>query len=218
MAVAEITANKEGWEASQCFELKFWRESWPYRDWDFPRIQELRHGDAEWLMRKLNFPKTGPRTFQDFEGTCLEVGCGPLGFFELVENVETTAIDTLMGPYAKHLSFSTLGKRGNSTYLDQDIAEIKDQFDFVVCSNVLDHTGDWIEFLEMLVERVKPGGQLLLMTDTRGAPIEGHTQVYTPSQLRRVLVHMKAKEFLHFRIEDPVNGHCDKQVYCRVKF
>lgn len=213
----EITANKEGWKDSQEFELRFWRESWPYREWDLPRLQDLRHGDATWLLTNLGFKVSGRYSFEGFQGTCLEVGCGPLGFFELVEGVETTSIDTLMGPYAKHLSFSTLGRRGNATYLDIDIADVEDRFDFVVCSNVLDHTGDWIEFLELLISRVAPGGQLLLMTDTRGKPIEGHTQVYTPAQLMRVIKHMGATRILHQHEQDPANGHCDKQVFCRIQ-
>lgn len=214
---ATITANKEGWKDSQIFELKFWRESWPYRDWELDRLQELRHGDAKWLLSNMGFKPSGEYSFEGFQGRCLEVGCGPLGFFELVEGVETTAIDTLMGPYSRHLSFSTLGRRGNATYLDVDISDVSERFDFVVCSNVLDHTSDWVEFLELLTSKVSRGGQLILMTDTRGYPVEGHTQVFTPDQLMRVLKYMGGEEVLHYHVQDSKDGHCDKQLFCRVK-
>ncbi|WP_410963477.1 methyltransferase domain-containing protein, partial [Salmonella sp. SAL04292] len=59
------------------------------------------------------------------------------------------------------------------------VADIESAFDFVVCSNVLDHTADWIQFLIDCVGRLRTGGELLLVTDSRGVPAIGHTQIFS---------------------------------------
>lgn len=210
-----ITANPEGWATSQDFELNFWKHRWPYRHLPLPELQTLRHGDAKWLMKNLGFAAQGERAFDGFKGTVLEVGCGPIGFFELAEDVRVTAIDSLMGAYAREIPYSLLGPRGSATYIDRGLEHIDQTFDFVVCSNVLDHTADWMEFLEELVLRVAPGGELLMMTDTRGKPILGHTQVFAPAQLRRALRWLGLTVEKHYRVEESKNDHCDYRVFAR---
>lgn len=215
VAEAKITANPEGWATSQNFELEFWKNRWPYRHLPLNELQNLRHADAKWLLRNVGFAPLNEYEFEGFAGNVLEVGCGPIGFFELTQGVKATAIDSLMGAYAREISYSTLGERGNATYLDKGLQEIQSTFDFVVCSNVLDHTADWMEFLEELVKRVGPEGQLILMTDTRGKPMLGHTQVFSPDQLRRSLRWLGLAAEHHFRVEPSKNDHCDFKVFSR---
>ncbi len=209
------SANAEHWGESQEYELKFWKERWPYRHHEVSALQELRRGDAKWFLTNLGFTQTGPDSFEGFTGTVLEVGAGPIGFFELAEGIECTANDSLMEAYARELPYSTLGKRGSTTYVREGLAEISGQFRFVVCSNVLDHTGDWMEFLELLTQRVAPGGELLLMTDSRGIPIEGHTQIFTPEQLFRAVRWLG---FRHVKCSNVIKinrRHCDATVFLR---
>ena len=101
-----------------------------------------------------------------------------------------------MAAYATHIPFSTIGTRGSTTYIDQAVEDIRDTFDFVVCSNVLDHTGDWIDFLAHCCNRVGAGGELLLFTNSRGAPTPGHTQIFSPPQLLKVIELLGAKRFV----------------------
>jgi 2-polyprenyl-3-methyl-5-hydroxy-6-metoxy-1,4-benzoquinol methylase len=178
-------------------------------------MQELRHGDGTWLLKNLNMPPNGPHSFEGFTGSVLEVGCGPIGFFELTEGVEVLAIDSLMAAYAREIPYSTLGRRGSSTYAATLLQDITDKFRFVVCSNVLDHTADWMEFLELLANRVEPNGQLLLMSDTRGYPAAGHTQVFTPSQCQRALRWLGLTKSYYFRFESFANAHADHRVFAR---
>lgn len=205
-----VTANPDGWAAAQEFELRYWRESWPYRHLPLTDLQAHRHEVACWFLNEMGFTAVpGSNTFSDFQGSVLEVGCGPLGFFELVEGVEVVAQDSLMSAYADHLPFSTLGKRGSVTYSDEPVDQIAGLFDFVVCSNVLDHTADWIQFLKEICHRVKPdGGELLLFTDSRGVPCEGHTQIFSPSQLISVLELLGANHFPVHTVETRTD-HCD---------
>jgi 2-polyprenyl-3-methyl-5-hydroxy-6-metoxy-1,4-benzoquinol methylase len=216
--VAGVTANPNGWTSSQSYELLFWRDEWPYRDRPLEEIQKIRHDDAAWFLGQMGFKQTSGYSFDGFEGSVLEVGSGPVGFFELVEGVDVTAQDTLMGAYAELLTFSTLGRRGSSFYTQQPIHLLTDKYKYVVCSNVLDHTADWIEFLRDCCARVQPQGELLIVTDSRGAPMEGHTQVFSPQQLRLLLQILGAKSFAVDRTEGVSDTHRDFRNYLRVAF
>lgn len=217
-ASATPTANPEGWVDSQSFELRFWRDNWPYRHLPIEELQAMRHGDAVWFLGHMGFKQIGPRRFAGFEGEVLEVGSGPIGFFELIEGAQVTSQDTLMGAYARHIPFSTLGQRGASMYMDVAVPDFTRTFDYVVCSNVLDHTADWIQFLVDCRKRVRPGGELLLVTDSRGAPQEGHTQVFSPVQLRTVLRILGASSFAIDKTVASTDDHCDFRNYVRAKF
>jgi 2-polyprenyl-3-methyl-5-hydroxy-6-metoxy-1,4-benzoquinol methylase len=214
----ERRANKDAWPESQQYELEFWRDKWPYRDWPITDLQKLRHGDAAWFLSSVGFARKGEFAFEGFSGDVLEVGCGPIGFFELTQGVMVTAIDSLMGPYAAEIPFSTLGARGSTTYVAKGLGEITDQYRFVVCSNVLDHTADWMEFLELLVDRMRPDGELLLTTDTRSRPLIGHSQFFTPEQLRRAMKWLGLRTFECFRVEEQKSNHCDARVFARARF
>lgn len=214
----ELSAHRDAWSEGQRYELLYWKEKWPYRDWAIPELQKLRHADATWLLTNLGFAKKDDFTFDGFVGDVLEVGCGPLGFFELTRGVCVTAIDSLMGAYAAEIRYATLGPRGSTTYTDKRLDEITDQYRFVVCSNVLDLTSDWMEFLELLVRRVRPDGELLLVTDTRSRPTVGHTQVFTPDQLRRALGWLGMKRAAVFQVTKPASTQCDARVLARIGF
>lgn len=63
-----------------------------------------------WFLGKMGFTYGSSHyRYEGFEGKVLEVGSGPIGFFEKVEGVTVTAQDSLMGLYAENLPFSILG-------------------------------------------------------------------------------------------------------------
>jgi 2-polyprenyl-3-methyl-5-hydroxy-6-metoxy-1,4-benzoquinol methylase len=216
---AAITSDPQGWATSQIYELNFWRNDWPYRTKPVTELQKHRHDVAIWFLKLMGFEELSESTFKDFAGRVLEVGSGPIGFFELMDSVDVTAIDPLMRAYAEHLPFSLLGKRGSTLYSASAIDELPRHYNnFVVCSNVLDHTADWIETLELCTMRLQPGGELLLYTDSRGAPALGHTQVFTPGQLRRVLRILGATEFIIDKTDKNAVDHADFTNILRVRF
>lgn len=177
----------EDWAASQSYELLYWRDHWPLRAEPIEAIRRQRFDVAQWFLDALGFPREGEsRRFHGFQGRVLEVGCGPIGFFDLVEGIACDAMDSLMADYARELPYATLGPAGSTTYLAETRLEaLTGAYDFVVCSNVLDHTGDWRAFLRLLCATAQraAGGRLLLYTHTRGAPLPGHTQVFSPGEV-----------------------------------
>lgn len=215
-----ITANKEGWQTSQDFELAFWKNDWPFRNLPLPELREARHADAVWLLKQFGIEQVeGTREFNGLRGKVLEVGCGPIGLFELCEGVEITAQDTLMDAYARELPYSTLGKRGASNYTGKDVSEFNEKFDAVICSNVLDHTADWVEFLENMAKLCNDGGKMIIFTESRGAPVLGHTQIFTGDQVARVLTALGAKNIpVRQILAVPPGGHCDYRNFIMAEF
>jgi SAM-dependent methyltransferase len=211
------TPPVEKWEDSQSYELSFWRNTWPFRH--IPReelVAQVRNQDAHWFLRSFQFSPETSHRFSGFSGKVLEVGCGPIGFFESIEGVQVLGIDTLMALYAEHLPFSRLGPVGNYVYSPQRVEDVQEQFDFVVCSNVLDHTSDWRSFLNACLRRVKPGGgQLLLYTHCRNAPSPGHTQVFGPQDLIGHLLKNGVRSISQARVRPDVSAHADFECYVR---
>lgn len=214
--VNALTADPSSWADSQAFELDYWKNHWPFRDKSVPELQQHRHRVGEWLLENTGFAKDAAGRFPAFKGRVLEVGCGPIGFFELFQDVQVDAIDSLMAAYAREIPYATLGRRGASTYAATDLAKTGGNYDFVVCSNVLDHTADWMAFLQDLVAAARGGGgELLLYTDFRGAPAVGHTQVYTPDQVRRALT-WQGLTVTEYKLL-PGNDHCDGSAFIRAR-
>ncbi|HGJ8019535.1 TPA: hypothetical protein ACJX2O_005299, partial [Pseudomonas aeruginosa] len=97
------SADPEQWIHSQEYELSFWKDKWPYRHLSVEELQEARHKDAMWFLGKMGFTYGSSHyRYEGFEGKVLEVGSGPIGFFEKVEGVTVTAQDSLMGLYAEN--------------------------------------------------------------------------------------------------------------------
>ncbi len=217
---AETTAAaaEEDWAASQSYELAYWRDQWPLRDLPPEEIRRQRLEAAVWFLGAMGFPREGDtRRFRGFRGRVLEVGCGPIGFFDLVEGIDCHAMDSLMPAYARELPYAALGKAGSTTYLEvARLEEVAGAYDFVVCSNVLDHTGDWRAFLGLLcgVAKRRPGGRLLLYTHTRGTPLPGHTQVFTPGEALDA-VQAEGLRSVELAVARPCPPHADYELFLR---
>jgi SAM-dependent methyltransferase len=179
-------AEPLSWEDSQEYELDFWVNRWPYRDKTRQEVLRIRLEDAHWFLGSFGFKRTAASgQFHGFGGNVLEVGCGPVGFFELVWGVEVTGQDPLMQKYAERMpNLARFGVCGRYNYTADAVAELPaSYYDYVVCSNVLDHTGDWRLALGGMLDRLKVGGRLLLYTQCRDKPVRGHTQTFTPAML-----------------------------------
>lgn len=207
----------ESWGESQQYELDFWVNHWPYRHLDRTRIvEEIRRKDAEWFLGSMLFEVAEDRGYRGFRGTVLEVGCGPIGFFEAVPGVSVRGIDTLMHEYSTRIPFAKYGKVTNYDYSEVPLQKITEKFDFVVCSNVLDHTGDWKAFLKDCLGPLKPGtGELLLYTHCRTTPSPGHTQVFDPGEIVRWLIELGVRQIRHLQVRPDMSAHADVECFVR---
>lgn len=172
----------ESWAAAQTRELDYWKAAWPLRELPLPAMQERRFADAAWLLGALGFGVPRGRSFEGFTGRVLEVGSGPIGFFDLVEGITCDAIDTLMAAYAWELPYAALEARGATVYLDRPIEACEPTYDFVVCSNVLAHSLGWRPFLGACAAALRPGGRLLLYTTCPAALADGG-RPFTPGEV-----------------------------------
>lgn len=146
----------------------------------------------------------------------MEVGCGPVGFFESINGVNVTAVDTLMEAYARKLPLSVVGKVNNYIYKSCSIEDVVDKYDYVVCSNVLDHTDNWEKFLHMLLDKVKINtGCLLLYTHCRNRPSPGHTQVFCPSDIIKSLVGAGVERIDYFSMLPDSSLHANFQCFVK---
>lgn len=209
----------EDWEASQHYELIYWRDHWPLRDLPVEEIRRQRFDAAIWFLEAMGFPREDAeaRRFRGFGGRVLEVGCGPIGFFDLVEGIECDAMDSLMAAYAREIPWARLGRSGSVTYMAAGrLEEVAGAYDHVVCSNVLDHTGDWRAFLRQLCQVAlrQAGGRLLLYTHTRGAPLPGHTQVFTPGEVLDA-VQAEGLRVVERAIARPCPPHAEHELFIR---
>ena len=188
------------WRESQRYELRFWATEW--------NSELLRKGtdaviahrleDGRWLLSAMQILfEASTLESSVFRGEILEVGCGPVGFFETWPGVQVVGCDPLMAQYAATLSCSHLGARANYLYTDTSVQEISRSFDFVVFSNVLDHVENWRFVAYHMVRLCKVGGSLLLFTHCRSEPVEGHLQTFTPGQVRSFLEALGMKVILY---------------------
>lgn len=157
------TEGLDAWAADQLAQLEYFKHAWPLRECRRAEISACRLADAAWLLEGCGMPAFEGRACPGFTGRVLEVGSGPVGFFDLVEGITCDAIDPLMAAYAWELPFAGLGPVGATAYWDRPIAAMRGPYDWVVCSNVLPHAADWRTLVTEL--GVATGtGRLLLAT------------------------------------------------------
>lgn len=103
-------------------------------------------------------------------GTCLEIGCGGSPFItyqDTKSNIDLTLVDPILGELVTLPKYGFLQqyKFYSCNLLDLNI---NNQFDNIVCLNVLDHFSDGhLEFLSRIYNLIKDGGKLFLYYDIR---------------------------------------------------
>lgn len=206
--------------AAPKFELSFWVNKWPYRHLSRQEIIEtVRRDDAKWFLEEMGFRETTAGAFDGFHGVVLEVGSGPIGFFEGVQGVTVDAIDPLMKAYSTSLPFAVYGAVNNYQYSDTPVESIEKKYDFVVNSNVLDHTDDWKAHLAYCINAVnRPTGQLLLFTHCHFLPFPGHSQLFMPNDVVAELLRHKVAAIEPMKITRDDSGHADFICALRCRF
>jgi SAM-dependent methyltransferase len=122
-------------------ELQFWKSLY-------------QSGDLDAIRDKDKVEKT--KFFGEMEGKGLDLGCGIVSIFEGQDNV--IAIDPLMDEYDKVLNI-----KHNTPHLNMDGEKLDfkdDEFDWVFCVNVIDHTPNPEKMISEIRRVLKPGGRL----------------------------------------------------------
>jgi 2-polyprenyl-3-methyl-5-hydroxy-6-metoxy-1,4-benzoquinol methylase len=126
-------------------------------------VLQRRIEGAQAMQKRLGIDAGGLR------GRALDLGCGPVSMLEGYDGLEVVAIDPAMDDYVEAMpQFSSVGRVNNCDYRNcfiQDVVETG--FKYVWCYNVLDHAVDWRDILFHVYRVLRPGGQLLLITDIR---------------------------------------------------
>jgi SAM-dependent methyltransferase len=123
----------------------------------------------DWIMDELRrLAKTKP-------GKALEVGFGSGVYLPLLRELyqETVAID-LQEAFLEN-GRSLAGNLPNLRIIADDITNSQlqdDQFDLVLCSEVIEHIDEWKKALAEMHRLTRPGGVLLLSTPQPWSPLE----------------------------------------------
>ena len=130
-----------------------------------------------------NFKHKNYYSFLDLNtisGTCLEIGCGGSPFTtycDTKKDIDLTIVDPILKELVALPKYESLKqyKLYSCSLLDLNI---NNQFNHIVCLNVLDHFGNGhIEFLKRIVSLIQDGGKLFLYYDIRQKYVDNHYPV-----------------------------------------
>ena len=136
----------------QIGELAFWQRDYAkYEGQDYARI---RAGLFNTML--VEFPELRTLT-----GRGLDVGCGPTSVFEH-SGLDMVAIDPLMEEYQKMYTPDISTVDYVLGHEDDGVLHFPDnEFDYIICRNVIDHTDAYMKLLYEMKRTLKPGGTLL---------------------------------------------------------
>mmetsp|Transcript_21929 Transcript_21929/g.40008 ORF Transcript_21929/g.40008 Transcript_21929/m.40008 type:complete len:170 (+) Transcript_21929:6625-7134(+) len=144
-------------EIARFGQWNWWQRKDPLHTFSDVRVQFIR----EQLNLKSSKPLLGKQV--------LDVGCGGgilserlgrLGARVLGIDPAAKAIETAKQHMSADLEYYV-------EYRNTEVESVKDQFDIVIASEVIEHVTDPKEFLSHVVGRVKPGGDLFLSCPNR---------------------------------------------------
>lgn len=104
-------------------------------------------------------------TFDQFKGfihgDILEVGCGVGSFTKLITDqseFESMYCIDISSAAIEHIKKRNFSKEIKIECID--LIDVKGEYDFIVCMNVMEHVEDDMKFFNKLIELLKPGGVL----------------------------------------------------------
>lgn len=127
-------------------------------------------------------------------GRVLEVGCGVGTFTRRL--VDSPAITRLLSIDISEQAVARCKALVQSPIVDirqADVRQIEDEFDLVVCMNVLEHIADDVAALRHMLSLVRPGGSLFLLVPahqwlfTSFDSESGHHRRYNKRRVRQLL-------------------------------
>ena len=125
-----------------------------------------------------------------FCGRILDVGSGPISYFECHPQTKVIAIDPNINEYNQaNSNIFKIGKINNVEYISGYVSNIPypppEKYDLIWCTNVLDHTKDFRQILEHFSRLISNSGVCMVQTDCRspGNISPGHEGVFSKSAL-----------------------------------
>jgi 2-polyprenyl-6-hydroxyphenyl methylase/3-demethylubiquinone-9 3-methyltransferase len=153
--------NLNRWKVAQAFEKRWWKNYLLKRD-----VEEyLQWKRSYWKQFLKDIEDVAPVHLGD---RVLDAGCGPAGIFIALEDQRIHALDPLLLTYEKDLPhfYRSAYPDVNFHALPLEEFETDDPFDVTFCLNVINHVRDIELSLEVLRKATKPGGLMVISTDT----------------------------------------------------
>lgn len=95
----------------------------------------------------------------------IDVGCGSGGFLRYIKNIRPSAV--LAGiEYSNEALITAKTICSDAKYYNYFL-EVKDKFDVAVCSEVMEHITDNVEFMGNIIDLVSVGGLIITTTPWR---------------------------------------------------
>jgi 2-polyprenyl-3-methyl-5-hydroxy-6-metoxy-1,4-benzoquinol methylase len=168
----------------------------------YTRSAAFRERYAIWAGLIDNFFRPG--------GTVLDVGCGPGLFTSYAARTAGQAIGVDGSAEMLVLAQGIAREKGlgNATFLQMRVEDvphrIRDEFDLVLCSSVLEYLDDLSGGLDLLCGRVKAGGRLIFSLPNAWSPYRAVERIFftltgKPSYYRYVR-HVVTWQSLHDRL------------------
>lgn len=148
------------WNLAQKLEYKWWqrylrkKEVGKYLDWKKGYWNQLLNNISPFVTLTGNHQ-------------ILDAGCGPSGIYMVLEGNQVTAIDPLLNRY-QHLPHFTPTDYPWVNFENRSIESlnVESQFDIIFCLNAINHVDNIQWCYDNLVNALKPGGILVISTDT----------------------------------------------------
>lgn len=152
----------------------------------------------------------------------LDVGCGvgALSLYLAKQGAQVTGID--ISERAIKIAREAAEQTGLSQKVTFKLENIKKaskgSYDFVLCSEVIEHIPNDADFLKRLVSQLKPGGVLMLTTPLKGNLLYnlgyyekfdlevGHQRRYTPATIKALFAQSKMKIISAKQVEGPLRN------------
>lgn len=150
----------------------------------------------------------------------LDVGCGvgTLSLYAAAQGASVQGID--ISPRAVSLAQAAAEalQLQNARFAVGEVGAGKGEYDLVLCSEVIEHVPDELQFLRHLVSQLKPGGRLILTTPSsqnllyrlgyyrRFDAEVGHLRRYTAASLRQRLSAAGLEIILLRGVEGPLRN------------
>ncbi|MEN9598355.1 MAG: hypothetical protein RL596_666 [Bacteroidota bacterium] len=148
------------WKLAQQAEFKWWQ--------GYLRKKEV----GEYLEKKKIYwdrvlAEISPFIHLQNKAEILDAGCGPAGIFMNLQNYQVSAIDPLLEKY-KLLAHFKPADYPWVNFIQAPIEAIDyfEKFDAIFCLNAINHVNDINSCYDKLVRALKPGGTLVISTDT----------------------------------------------------
>lgn len=147
------------WKVAQHLEINWWKNYLKKRDPKGYKAFKTNYW-REKIIGRFDI-KINPND------KMIDVGCGPMGIFSVLEGKDITAIDPLLNKYEEELDHFKKADFPNVTFITTSLEAYQptEQFDTVFCINAINHVKDIHQCYDNLIDLIKPGGRLFISID-----------------------------------------------------